>query len=187
MKKIRYCCLRRVSHFRWSPYTLGILLGILQQPLRCYCRAEFDGARGFQSLVNRVTSLCLSLRGRAAEETGIELEAPLVDERNKPDEFESRKHMPTEVFIISPLIVGLCALPTVDRFATCSSHQSMNDVLVAFVGGIIQMLGARLANGSFIGHTLGGISDFRTVSFLVVPVAVFTACVTVNIHAALIK
>ncbi|KAK7108480.1 thiosulfate transporter TsuA-like [Littorina saxatilis] len=133
----------------WSPYAGGILVGLLQIPMILLLEDTIGGSSSYVTVMSQwvVTS---QLQQRfpylAAKRTGL-------------------SNWWQVLYVGGAILGGLASAAASDSLATVQGV----GVAEAVCGGVVMLLGARLAGGCTSGHGISGVGLLAWLSFLAVP------------------
>ncbi|XP_067653437.1 thiosulfate transporter TsuA-like [Haliotis asinina] len=138
-----------VETIAWPPYASGIIVGILQVPVVLVLGDTIGGSTSYVTISSQwVVSKTLQEKFpyMAAKRTGI-------------------SNWWQVIYVCCAIIGGLVSAVTSDSLA---SIQGVG-LLEGFFGGVLMLLGARIAAGCTSGHGLSGMGLLAWLSFIAVP------------------
>ncbi|XP_071098714.1 thiosulfate transporter TsuA-like [Haliotis cracherodii] len=145
-EKLSYNIIKTIA---WPPYVSGIIVGVLQMPVVLVLGDTIGGSTSYVTITSQwVVSKTLQkkLPYMAAKRTGI-------------------GNWWQVIYVCCAIIGGLVSAVTSHSLA---SIQGVG-VLEGFFGGMLMLLGARLAAGCTSGHGLSGMGMLAWLSFIAVP------------------
>lgn len=146
----------------WSPYVAGILIGLLQIPAFMIMSTALGTSSSYVT---------------AAVNLGQFFDTSILEISYAKQHFEGAKNY-WQLFVVVGIIIGAFLssrlsgtkrsdISPIWTNALCSSTR-LTRFIMAFIGGFIMLLGARIADGCTSGHGISGVSQLTIGSMIAV-------------------
>jgi uncharacterized protein len=166
--------MNRLSKKRWSPYPVGIFIGLLS----VFAFATAGRGLGITTPFENTAGLA----GRAIAPESSALQRWFESRADAPPKLDWELMLVIGVFfgaVLSSKLSGDRGHPAVPAlWSQRFGASKVKRLLAAFAGGAVMMVGARLAGGCTSGHGITGTLQLAVSSWVFISLAVIVAAIT---------